>query len=259
MARFSAIPAVIFLLAACLTTNPAEAHQAASQPATTTATPVSAPELPIKLGGKSLGAVEQFRIEPDPDNESRILLSLRALLDDFPAVIDEVAPQPIKQGNSCSQRLFWRSGTTIRGVSGGGSKLELTSKIRYETWFCTEIPVIDKWFKTETGTVSTDFFWRLSVAPASFDKLRLTAEVTDVKGVPPLIEEWLNLRVVRHFDIPIPPNCGSCNCNDILGALKARFGGARFEISGHDVTVIATTSVEGDLTPLLACTTPGAD
>ena len=150
-------------------------------------------------------------------------------------------------------------GTTIIGVSDGSRKLELTSKIRYETWFCTRIPFTDSWFKTETGTVSTDFFWRLSVAPANFEELRLTAEVTDVMGVPPFVEKWLKLRVVKHFDIPIPPNCGSCDCSDVLGALDAKFGGARFEISGHDVTVIATTSVEGDLMPLLACTSPGAD
>ena len=55
MARFSAIPAAISLLAACSTTNLAEALQAAAQAAPTTVTPVSAPELPIKLGEKSLG------------------------------------------------------------------------------------------------------------------------------------------------------------------------------------------------------------
>ena len=148
----------------------------------------------------------------------------------------------------CSQRLYWRNGTTIRH---GGPRLGLKSKIRFEQWACVDL-LFDT-LKTELVTVSTDFEWVLFVEPAGMDKLKLSAQVTNVRNVPPAIEEWLGLRIRKDIEIPIPTDCGSCDCTNIIKTLDAKFSNVSFEAADGRVRMVTQFSAKGNLNKLLGC------
>ena len=157
-------------------------------------------------------------------------------------------------GDRWSRDLYWRDGTTIRH---GGRRLGLTSKIRFEQWTMINLLFVE--LKTRLFSVSTDVEWVLYVEPSGLENLKLenlklVAQVTNVRNVPPDVEKWLGLRVKEEIQIPLPSNCGSCDCATVIGSLDARLKQVEFHMGGdRTVSLIMALSASGNLTELLKC------
>ena len=207
-------------------------------------------ELNIFFRERAIGSVEKFEVTGDKEDPSRLLITSTVQLG-LDSLLSQLDATMTGRGNlieGCSQRLYWRNGTAIRH---GGQILGLTSKIRYEQWTCTDL-IFDT-LKTKLFSVSTDVEWKLFVESKGLDKLKIIAEVTNVKNVPPFVEERLGLRIRNDIEIPIPTNCGTCDCTDIAQTLDVEFRSVNFETIDNTLRVVIQFSAKGDLTELFGC------
>ena len=175
---------------------------------------------------------------------STVLLRVEARLTAFADVLDQVLGA---RGNigSCSRRLYWVGETSVRGY---GDALSLSSRVRYEQWICGFLG--DHRILRDTKTVE----WRLFVEADRLDSIRISAQVENVRNFNNALERRLGLRVREDIAIPLPTDCGTCNCDQITEALQPALEEVRFESAGEgDVRVVVTFSAANDLTDILRC------
>ena len=205
-------------------------------------------ELKVMFQNRAIGSVEKFEVTSDKEDPSRLLITSTVRLDSLLSVLDATLAGRGNLRGRFSQRLYWRTGTTIRH---GGRTLGLTSRIRYEQW--TRIDLLFETLTTRLFRISTNVEWKLFVPPGRLNKLKIIAEVTNVTEVPPIIEEWLGLRIRGDIDIPIPINCGTCDCADIAESLDLQFKSVNFETTDNTLRLVTQFSAKGNLTELLGC------
>ena len=205
-------------------------------------------ELKIFFQERAIGSVEKFEVTSDKEDSSRLLISSTVRLDSILSVLDSTLNGRGNLMGRFSQRLYWRTGTTIRH---GGPILGLTSRIRYEQW--TRVDLLFETLRTRLFSISTNVEWVLFVEPGGLDKLKIIAEVTNVRDIPPSIEEWLGLRIREDIQIPIPTNCGTCDCTNIAKTLDMEFRSINFEMTNNTLRVVTQFSAKGNLTELLGC------
>ncbi len=122
-------------------------------------------------------------------------LTLTVCFVSLPEAIDRFLKE---QGNLLqhgSRRLYWVGATVIREAAG--PTLKLTSRLRYEQWFCA-IGVKTRLFRNGK-TVE----WELTVIDYGRE-LRIVARVTNIRNLSPHLERMLGLRVERKIRIPVP-------------------------------------------------------
>lgn len=183
-----------------------------------------------------------LEVHSDPTNPDRFRLVGEYLLENVPGQIDQAVDVP----SSCSQRSSWR-GTRLRG---GGQKLLLNSTLRYEKWACLIV-------KTRLVRKSFDIDWSLSVkSPVSLNNLALAVNVQDIHGIADEIEDWFDLRekLSKTVRIPLPAECGRCDCVELADDLVPVAEEFRFAVVDQvDVLVTSVFSMEKDLSPALRC------
>ena len=205
-------------------------------------------ELKVMFQKRTIGSVKKFEVTSDKEDPSRLLITSTVRLDSLLSVLDDTLVGRRNLRGRFSQRLYWQGGTTIRH---GGQTLGLTSRIRYEQW--TRIDLLFETLTTRLLRVSTNLEWVLGVESGGLDELKIVAEITNVRNVPPIVEEWLGLRIRRDIKIPIPTNCGTCNCADIAESLDLEVRSVSFETTDNTLHLVAQFSAKGNLTEVLGC------
>ena len=136
-------------------------------------------------------------------------------------------------------------GTSIRHY---GASLGLSSRVRYEQWVCGFLG--DHRIFRDTRTIE----WRLFVEPNRLDKLRISAQVDNVRNLQNDLEQLLNLRVREDIAIPLPIDCGGCPCDQVISDLQPAVDDFRFEDAGDGaVRVTVAFSIASDLSDVLGC------
>ena len=201
----------------------------------------SAPALDIAVDDEVIGTVESLVIESAEDD--RVLFDVRARLPSFPQFLDRLMVRRGDLIESCAQDLHWVGDTSIRDY---GQSLGLESSIRYELWECDI-------FNTRVIRSSHSVAWRVYLHPESLGNLRITAQVEDVSDIPPPVEEALGLRVTREIDIPMPTDCGRCECSQLLDELNPVSEATRFSREGDDIQITVRLSMSNRIMSALEC------
>ena len=199
--------------------------------------------LDIDFHGLAIGAVEGLRIESGDPSTLTVVLEARLV---SPAeTIDGVLSSRGNMRGGCSSRLYWVGGTSIRHY---GAALGLSSRVRYEQWVCGFLG--DHRIFRDTRTIE----WRLFVEPNRLDKLRISAQVENVRNLQNDLEQLLNLRVREDIAIPLPIDCGGCPCDQVVSDLRPAVDDFRFEDAGDGaVRVTVAFSIASDLSDVLGC------
>ena len=190
------------------------------------------------------GPLKGITIEPDPDDNSRMLLHLDALLEDFTDDIDKHLHGDLVPG--CSKRAY-RSGRTE--IRSGGKHISLRTSFRAEWWSCVL-------FKTRLVRSTHPVHWSMRLnTPARLDELHVSAYLDNIKDFPDELEELFDLRgKLTSIKVPVPPECGKCSCSDLAEKLKPVAERFRFEPqSKHGLIVKGVFSFPRDLTALAMC------
>ena len=160
--------------------------------------------------------------------------------------MDRILAEHGNLGSTCADQLHWVGGSSVRGTS---ATLELTSSVRNEKWRCSGSSGTRK-TSEETRVID----WWLGVTTARLDKLLLIAQVEDIKGVSGIFQNLLGLRVRKEFKIPLPSNCGGCECASLVEVLRPELQAVRFRRSDNGTMRLeATIAVPSDLTGVLEC------
>ncbi len=199
----------------------------------------------ITFRGRHLGTVEELKIVGDSEDSTRLMISTVAHLDSLLHMLDEEMADRGSLVGGCSARLYWREGTRIRW---GGEKLGLKSRVRYRKRICAVI-------KTPWVSISTDVDWELKIVQGNgLGDIWLAARVTNVRNLPPWLEEVLDLRVSSDLKIPFPVKCGRCTCAKVAQDLDLEMESVSFGYENGMLKVVVQWSARGDrLSMLLGC------
>ena len=189
--------------------------------------------------------VEGIRVEADPNDPDRFLVFVDTVIEDLPGQIDKQMGGRL--GVSCSRNVYWDGQTRIRS---GGSSIQLSTRIRYEHWVCAIL-------KTRLFRKTFDVEWTIRVnEPARLENLVFTAQLRNIRGVPGELEQWFNLqeRIRRDVRIPIPADCGRCQCSSLIEDLTPIAEQFEFEVrDGVDIVVKGVFSASSDLSGVVQC------
>ena len=207
-------------------------------------------ELDIKLQGRKIGYVENIRIKAADNDPSRLLIYLTANFGSFAQNLDRILRS---KGNfkGCSTQIYWSGNTSVRGT---GKSLGLSSRLRYEKWWCKKI--LGKRMKGRIFRDTKTVHWRLFIKPAPIDKIKIGARVENILNFPDDLERLLKIRVPKEIKInfPIPKSCGKCKCKKFTDSFKPEFTGSDFSSANGDVRIRVGFSIKGTLTKeLLRC------
>ena len=205
-------------------------------------------ELDIKLQGRKIGSVENISIKGTDNDPSRLLIYLTANFGSFAQDLDHILRS---KGNfkGCSTRIYWTGNTSVRGT---GKSLRLSSRLRYEKWWCKKI--LGKRMKGRIFRDTKTVHWRLFINPAQIDKIKISAQLENIKNFPDDLENLLKLRIPKEIKVPIPARCGKCKCKKFTDSFKPEFTGSDFSSANGDVRIRVGFSIKGTLTnELLRC------
>ena len=190
------------------------------------------------------GPLTGISVEPDPDDSSRILLHLDALLENFANDIDKHLVGDLVSG--CSKRVYRSGATRIRSA---GTRVDLRTSFRGEWWSCVL-------FKTRLVKSTHPVHWSMRVnAPARLDNLHVSAYLENIKDFPDELEALFDLRAkLTSIRVPVPAQCGKCSCADLADKLQPVAERFRFEsVSEGGLLIKGVFSFSKDLTDLANC------
>lgn len=194
--------------------------------------------------------LESLRLEPDPNYSARMLVHMEVEVGGFLTVVDQQISGAMT--HSCSSRPS-RVGAT--SILRAGDLVWLSTPIRYEQWTCVDL-LFDT-LKTRLFRTTFDAEWSIRVnSPAKLGDLRLTAGLENAKGIPGEVEQWFNLqeRIRTSINIPIPTDCGTCQCAELVGDLDPIAEKVTFDYrGGQDLLVGLVFSTSSDMTSLVRC------
>ena len=205
----------------------------------------------IEVDGIEIGLVGGLILDADPDDPSRIVARLKASFH-WPSLVQQIDSHLSARGNfnTCGNRVYWASGTTMRSV-GPGATISFSSNVRYESWICARALF---GFTTKLGQNTESLDWRLSLDTSQIDKIQAKLQVEGIDNMPPSIEEILGLRVGEVVKIPWPDDCGLCQCSEIQSALQPNVEGASFEYDGAEtLNLHLEFAFRNDLGEILGC------
>ena len=204
-----------------------------------------ADDLDIAFRKQVIGTVEGLHVEAAANDSSNLMVRLVARFTSLTGVLDDALRAQNNFLKRCSRRLYWVGNTSIRHYGGS---LGLSSRVRYEQWVCGLFG--DHRLLRNTKTVE----WRLFVEPAPLNNISISAQVTNVRSLQNDLERLLGLRVRDNIAIPLPTDCGACDCEQLSAALRPEIESLRFEDAGNGaVRMVLMFSVASDLTDVLKC------
>lgn len=208
--------------------------------------------------GTRIGTVEQIRIAPQTDDDSRLSISAVARLKDFGNTLDMAMRSLGDLDGRCSVRVYWRGGT--RAYRGGDS-LFIETGIRWEKWTCVFGDLFHRWLRLDPRVQ-----FRLSVDPESIEEgVRLHASLINYRNVPNWLEEildWIGrklfgnpLYITRSVNIPLPWHQIGSDCSWLQFARRVdvNLEQTSFTLEGDDVLVTLTLSADKDLSAVSGC------
>ena len=170
-----------------------------------------------------------------------------------PSLPDTIDKYLIEKGDletdHWSKRVYWRGSTEMRQ---GGDELSLSSRVTYDQW--VRIELLGTEIKTRLLQDTKWIEWTLKIASAGLDSLRLVVEVTNIKGLPSFIKDDLFKDAYRtEIVVPLPSNCGSCRCNDLVERMGAKYHGSEFALVEGDTVRIDIEFTVEDVPEVLKC------
>ena len=203
-------------------------------------------QLDIRYKQRSIGSITEVRLEGDKKDPSRLLIYVTGKFNSFAKDLDDTLR---KMGNfgSCTQRLFWTGSTSIRGT---GKVLSLSSRARYEKWYCKRI--LGRWIRSRIFRDTKTINWVVYLQPGQLDKIAVVAELQNIKNFPNWAEKWVG-EIKKEIKIPIPVSCGKCNCSKFATSLQPNLEKTEFSQTSTSIQLKFVLSVRGELTELLKC------
>ena len=217
----------------------------------------------IRLGGETIGRVEQMTLRPSLADLSRLELAVRArfraelvgraLDEHLDLVLDEIRRR--NNLGTCSRRLGWAGPTQVSASSEG---LQVSRAVRYEQWVCL---VVRTRIYADNGIAHL----RVVVGLDPVDGFVVSATLERLEGVSRLtqflVRIFANVGTALEFDseyrfaIPIPwAATGSpCTLSEMVEESDLRFEGTTFSQESGDILVTATISLAGDLSDSSGC------
>ena len=204
-------------------------------------------DFPIKYEGREIGIIRSIEIEGSNEDPSRMLIKISAGFPHFVKNLDEILQARGNLGG-CLDRIFWRGATS---VADSGEELHLSSRIGYERWLCWP-KFLRKRILGSVGRIH----WKLYIDAASLNDIKMHAQMYNIAGVPNWLERWLGLHFAEVIEIPLPADCGSCDCSELVDALSFRLESTEFSRIGENeegIRLDALFSSEANLTQALRC------
>ena len=217
----------------------------------------------IRLGGETIGRVEQMTLRPSLADLSRLELAVRArfradrvgqaLDEHLDLVLDEIRRR--NNLGTCSRRLEWAGQTQVSASSEG---LQVSRAVRYEQWVCL---VVRTRIYGDNGIAHL----RVVVGLDPVDGFVVSATLERLEGVSRLTEFLVRIfanvgtalesDAEYRFAIPIPwAATGSpCTLSEMVEESDLRFEGTTFSQESGDILVTATISLAGDLSDSSGC------
>ena len=198
----------------------------------------------ITLEGRQVGTLESIDMWTDQGTAERVNIVVKASFGDFAADMDRYLDGRGFFQNRCSRRIYWLGDTAVLEA---GAALRLSSKVRYEQWACSSLG--NARLLRDTKRVH----WSVSVPRAPIDQVvAVTAALDDIVDFPDAVERMFGLRVREQIPIPLPPECGKCDCSLIVESLQPVFEAIAFSYRDGRVEATATFST-ADPWQAMAC------
>ena len=197
----------------------------------------------ITLDGRQVGTVENIDMWTDPGDAARVNVVVKASFDELAATVDwYLAGRGFFQ-NRCSRRIYWVGDTE---VIDAGVALQLSSKVRYEQWACSSLG--DARLLQQTREVH----WSVTVPRAPIERVVVAAALENIVDFPDAVERTFGLRAREEIPIPLPEQCGNCDCAHVVELLKPVFEAITFADRGDRLEITATLST-ADPWQAMAC------
>ena len=187
----------------------------------------------ITLEGRQVGTVESIDMWNDPSNSARVNIVVKASFGDFPATVDRYLGGRGLFQNRCSRRIYWGGDTAVLEA---GAALQLSSKVRYEQWACSSLG--NARLLRDTRSVH----WSVYVPRAPIDQVAVIATLDDIVDFPDGVERMFGLRVREEIPMPLPPECGKCDCALIVESLQPVLEAIAFSYRDGRMQATATFS-----------------
>ena len=193
--------------------------------------------IPIPYQKRTIGNVRITEIEFDKKNNRKLWIYLTASFPNFTRNLDQILKS---KGNfkGCSTRIYWGGNTSVRNT---GMSLGLSSRLRYEKWWCKKI--LGKRMKGRIFRDTKRVHWRLFINPGSIDEIKIGARMENILNFPNDLERLLRLRVRKEIDVPIPVRCGNCKCSQINKSLKPEIKSVNFSRADGNISLRVRLSI----------------
>lgn len=197
----------------------------------------------IVLQGRQVGTVESIDLSGAADAAGRTDMVVTASFDDFEADLDRYLQGKGTFQNRCSRRIYWVGDTTVLET---GARLRLSSEVRYEQWACSSLGNARLLSRTKS------VHWSMYIPRAPLDEVAVNASLEDIVDFPDAVERTFGLRVREEFPIPLPAECGKCDCSEVVELLQPAFEEVAFSARESRMHVTMTISMR-DPWDAMAC------
>lgn len=196
----------------------------------------------ISYEGSTIGRVDSLRL-----SSGRITLSALFFPGLFAALDSTMKAKGDLERDHWSRRIYWVGNT--RPVSGVGVRedhLRLETRIRYEQW--TKVDLLFSELKTRLFQDTKTVVWLFTIPASELWNVAVVARVLNIRNFPNWLESVFDLRATESLALPLPVNCGSCNCEDFAkkaGAKISDLGFVRRE--DNSIAVDLSFTIEQDV------------
>lgn len=191
----------------------------------------------ITYEGTVVGKVETLKL-----SSGRITIAAVLLPQLFPVLDATMKQMGDLEKDHWSRRIYWIGDTRVLTEIGQeADHLRLATRIRYEQWLRA---LIETRLLRDTKTVD----WMFKIPQGDLWNLTVLGKVLNIRDFPNWLEDLFDLRATERLALPLPVDCGSCNCQGFAKQHGAALSGVKFvRRDDNSVYVEASFTFTGDV------------
>jgi hypothetical protein len=193
----------------------------------------------IPYGETTVGRIDNITVSVGTLTVAAVLLP-----ELFRALDEEMKSRGDLETDHWSRRIYWIGNTKVLSETGKDTeRLSLSTRIRYEQWV--------RLGKFRVGRSTNTVDWRFWIPASAMSDISLHGEITNIRDFPNWLEDLLDVRVSENLKLPLPVECGSCNCQELTqqsGLELSSVTFRRMEDSSINVKIAFRFSGELDVT-----------